>query len=165
MSCCGRGGSWFKNCGGGNTKLQHTWYEGIRACKVRSKSKIIIGHENGGVQQNRIDSSQIADMANYKTVIAATNAFTFTLSVNTSTPMPDTTPIVASTHTTDNVLITTLVHNFMTISTNIEITNTSTNNLITRSTHTPTSTSVTTQRCVNLLKITVYINLLFIILF
>merc|ERR1719305_1436371 len=37
ISCCGRGGSWFKNCGGiGNIKLHHTWYEGIQACKTPS---------------------------------------------------------------------------------------------------------------------------------
>merc|ERR1719201_3088543 len=30
-SCCGRGGSWFRNCGSvENAKLVHTWYEGIQ---------------------------------------------------------------------------------------------------------------------------------------
>ena len=39
-SCCGRGGSWFRNCGGaGNAKLDHTWQEGIRACKTRARFK------------------------------------------------------------------------------------------------------------------------------
>ena len=33
-SCCARGGAWFKNCGdAGDTKFDHTWAEGIRACK------------------------------------------------------------------------------------------------------------------------------------
>ena len=33
-SCCARGGSWFKKCGDvGDTKLDHTWTEGIQACK------------------------------------------------------------------------------------------------------------------------------------
>ena len=33
-SCCARGGSWFKNCGdAGDTKVDHTWAEGIQACK------------------------------------------------------------------------------------------------------------------------------------
>ena len=33
-SCCARGGAWFKNCGdGGDTKFDHTWSEGIQACK------------------------------------------------------------------------------------------------------------------------------------
>ena len=33
-SCCARGGAWFKNCGDdGDTKFDHTWTEGIQACK------------------------------------------------------------------------------------------------------------------------------------
>jgi len=33
-SCCGRGGSWFRNCGSaGNKKFGHTWFEGIQVCK------------------------------------------------------------------------------------------------------------------------------------
>ena len=33
-SCCARGGAWFRNCGdAGNTKFDHTWVEGIQACK------------------------------------------------------------------------------------------------------------------------------------
>ena len=34
LSCCARGGAWFKNCGDvGDTKFDHTWIEGIQACK------------------------------------------------------------------------------------------------------------------------------------
>ena len=33
-SCCARGGAWFKNCGdAGDTKVDHTWTEGVQACK------------------------------------------------------------------------------------------------------------------------------------
>ena len=33
-SCCARGGAWFKNCGdAGDTQFDHTWAEGIQACK------------------------------------------------------------------------------------------------------------------------------------
>ena len=33
-SCCARGGAWFKRCGdAGNARFQHTWAEGIQACK------------------------------------------------------------------------------------------------------------------------------------
>ena len=33
-SCCARGGAWFKNCGdAGDTHFNHTWVEGIQACK------------------------------------------------------------------------------------------------------------------------------------
>ena len=33
-SCCAPGGTWFKNCGGAhNTNVDHTWFEGVAACK------------------------------------------------------------------------------------------------------------------------------------
>ena len=33
-SCCARGGAWFKKCGyAGDAKLDHTWAEGILACR------------------------------------------------------------------------------------------------------------------------------------
>ena len=33
-SCCARGGAWFKNCGDvSDRKFDHTWAEGIQACK------------------------------------------------------------------------------------------------------------------------------------
>ena len=132
MSCCGRGGSWFKSCGGaGNTKLQHTWYEGIQACKARSQFKAFIGHQLNAAQQKGTGSSQSADMTSYKEVIAATKTLTFTL-VNTSTSILDTTSIVTSTYTSDNVPITTSVHTLMT----------------------NTTTLMTTQGCEQLLKIT-----------
>merc|ERR1719454_1343654 len=42
-SCCGRGGSWYKNCGtAGNKKsgkFAHTWFEGIKVCKNEQMSK------------------------------------------------------------------------------------------------------------------------------
>ena len=38
-SCCARGGDWSENCGdAGDTKLEHTWIEGIQACKDFSLS-------------------------------------------------------------------------------------------------------------------------------
>ena len=54
ISCCGRGGSWFGNCGGaGNAKLAHTWYEGIRACKTLAQSKTAIGQQLNAAQQQK----------------------------------------------------------------------------------------------------------------
>ena len=36
LSCCARGGTWFKNCGDiGHPNVDHTWAEGIQACKSR----------------------------------------------------------------------------------------------------------------------------------
>ena len=33
-SCCARGGAWFKKCGDvGGTQFDHTWVEGMQACK------------------------------------------------------------------------------------------------------------------------------------
>ena len=151
-SCCGRGGSWFKNCGGtGKKKLRHTWYEGIQACKVRTQSKAVVGQKSNSVQQKHTDSSQGTAMANYKEVIASTKMFAFT-SVNASTSVSDTTSIVTSTYTSDNVSLTALAHTFMTNTLTIR------NTFTTSSTHTSVSTSITTQGCANLLQITVFIS-------
>ena len=139
MSCCGRGGSWFKNCGGaGNAKLQHTWYEGIQACKAQMQSKTAISQQNGG------DSSHDADMTNSKAVAASSKMFAFT-SVNTSTSKSVTPSIITSVYTL--------------------MVNTPTNVLMTSSTHTSDSTSIIAHGCESLLKISVHINLLFIIVF
>ena len=36
-SCCAPGGTWAKKCGSpGNSKFDHTWFEGIEACKGNS---------------------------------------------------------------------------------------------------------------------------------
>ena len=38
LSCCARGGAWFKNCGNaGDAHFDHTWFEGIQACKSKSR--------------------------------------------------------------------------------------------------------------------------------
>ena len=49
-SCCARGGAWFKNCGSaGDIEFDHTWDEGIQACKgfvasvsVKSPLQVIV---------------------------------------------------------------------------------------------------------------------------
>ena len=151
MSCCGRGGSWFRNCGGsGNTKLAHTWSEGTQACKSRSQSTVV-------AKQKGKDSSHGADITNYyKAVIAATERFTFT-SANTSMSMSDTTSTMASSYTPDNVAVTTSAQILTAITT--------ADTLMTSSTHTSTSTSITAQGCEKLpvLQITIDIHPLFII--
>ena len=56
-SCCGRGGSWYKNCGAaGNANSEHTWHEGIRACKARLQSKTVIGQLINADEQKVNDS-------------------------------------------------------------------------------------------------------------
>ena len=35
LSCCGKGGSWFKKCGrADNPKFKHTWSDGTKACEI-----------------------------------------------------------------------------------------------------------------------------------
>ena len=42
MSCCGRGGSWFGNCGNvGDMKFARTWHEGIWTCKTRQFQAVL----------------------------------------------------------------------------------------------------------------------------
>ena len=45
LSCCARGGAWFKKCGdSANEKVDHTWAEGIRACESKfPKVCVVIG--------------------------------------------------------------------------------------------------------------------------
>ena len=41
-SCCARGGAWFRKCGdAGNLNFDHTWGEGIQACKARASSLMV----------------------------------------------------------------------------------------------------------------------------
>ena len=65
-SCCGRGGSWFKSCGGaGNTRLEHTWYEGINACKARAHFRIAVGQRGNAAQPKGIDSPHGTGKVNF----------------------------------------------------------------------------------------------------
>ena len=37
-SCCAPGGAWYKHCGGaGNRNADHKWFEGVEACKCKSR--------------------------------------------------------------------------------------------------------------------------------
>ena len=89
-SCCGRGGSWFGNCGSaGNAKLRHTWYEGIRVCEIRLQSKRVSGRHSHAAQ--RLKYSNGVDTGNPKAVMATAKALVFT-SVNSSIQIPFRTP-------------------------------------------------------------------------
>ena len=36
ISCCARGGAWYSNCGNdGDTRFDHTWFEGVQACESK----------------------------------------------------------------------------------------------------------------------------------
>ena len=70
-SCCGRGGSWYKNCGAaGSANSDHTWHEGIRACKARLQYKTVIDQLINVDQQNVNDS--FTDMLTPDTVHLST---------------------------------------------------------------------------------------------
>lgn len=63
-SCCARGGSWFQICGtADSTKVEHTWVEGVQACKARVQSEVVLGQQVHGDQRKRHDPSNEADMA------------------------------------------------------------------------------------------------------
>ena len=73
-SCCGRGGSWFGNCGSADsTKVEHRWYEGLEACKTRTQLKTVSGEEsNAGEQRNTHNDVGIE---NSKAVIVVAKPF------------------------------------------------------------------------------------------
>ena len=64
LSCCARGGAWFKNCGDTNEKdFDHTWAQGIQACNgfARSifvKSALQPKLHNMGVMAYPVSSAQ-----------------------------------------------------------------------------------------------------------
>ena len=161
-SCCGRGGSWHTSCGSAyNTRLQHTWYEGLHACKAWARSRIAVGRQNDAAQQKR--------------VITAAKPFAF-WAVNTSTSMAKPTSITMTNSrlsTADGILTTNskiagVAVTAIYMSDNMSI-STSSITSINMSTSTPiippASTSVTMQGCEKLMKIVFHINLLIIMLF
>ena len=84
-SCCGRGGSWFANCGGaGNVKLGHTWYEGIRVCKALPQSSAAIEQHLNNNRERGIESFSNGDgLTNFRLTLTSTNDFALT-SVSTT---------------------------------------------------------------------------------
>ena len=99
LSCCGRGGYWFNNCGRTrNSKFYHTWYEGIQACKEQSQSKTVIAQQRG------VDSSQGVGIAKYGSGLLPTKYFAFT---SASAYTEDNAPITPAAST---LMATTLTH-------------------------------------------------------
>ena len=86
ISCCGRGGSWFGNCGGaGNANLEHTWSEGILACKDR-QFEAVVGQQLHPPYPTSKASSDDADMSATSNAILAAHVFSST-SASTSVPL------------------------------------------------------------------------------
>ena len=100
MSCCGHGGSWFGNCGSaGDTKFDHTWYEGLQACNTRPEFNTAIGqHLNR--QQQKHEWPNSAGNANYKGFIVTTKQFAFA-----SAPVLRELPIIAPVNTPANICL------------------------------------------------------------
>ena len=83
ISCCGRGGSWFRNCGsGGNSNLDHTWSEGIRACETRLPWKTAIDQRRHAAQ-HLLNASNGIGVTHHKAVITSAKILTLT-QTNTS---------------------------------------------------------------------------------
>ena len=96
LSCCARGGSWFRTCSAaGDTSLGHTWKEGIAVCKAR-QSRVAVHHAS---QQNSNASSDDASMGiNDKFAIATAQIFEAT-PANMSISMAGATSVMLSTDT------------------------------------------------------------------
>ena len=51
LSCCARGGSWYGKCGSaGDENGEHTWHEGIQACKAR-QSQVVMAQQQHAVRR------------------------------------------------------------------------------------------------------------------
>ena len=149
MSCCGRGGSWFRKCGtSGNTKLHHTWHEGIKACNTWVHSKTTID----AVEQKRNDFYNGAGTA-ISTVVTVVQTLTF-IAVNTSTTTPGTTLIVSPANTPANASPRTAA---FFARNSVTTTSTPTNMSMIVKARTPTSTSSTVQGYAKLSSVVVYI--------
>ena len=94
MSCCGRGGSWFGNCGSnGDTRHNHTWSEGLQACKTWTPSKI------NRVEQQMDSLSDCVHSSKSKRVVKGAKLIAFT-----SSAQPGAFPIVESVNTSADTL-------------------------------------------------------------
>ena len=78
LSCCARGGAWFNKCGDADdTKFDHTWAQGIQACKgfassisassISAKSTLKVKFHNVGVMAYPGSSAQSHNATQQKT--------------------------------------------------------------------------------------------------
>ena len=59
LSCCARGGAWFKKCGNvGDSKFEHTWVEGMQACKSVKSPQGMLSREEATTHPLNIISTQ-----------------------------------------------------------------------------------------------------------
>ena len=73
QSCCARGGAWFKNCGNdGDAQFDHTWVDGIEACKDAMSSlnsPMQVELHNEGVIEDQMNSTEPQNFAQQQTQI------------------------------------------------------------------------------------------------
>ena len=94
MSCCGQGGSWFGNCGSASdTNADHTWHEGLQACKGRPH----FSQELTKAEEQRNGSPNGDSSVNSKVVVTAVKPH-----ASTSASVPDAPPTSATAHTLAN---------------------------------------------------------------
>ena len=93
LSCCGRGGSWFGNCGSaGNSKLGHTWHEGIWACKTTQFQAAVAQQLHASHKRTNASTDDASMGMESKAVIVAAHMFAST-PANTSTSLLGATPL------------------------------------------------------------------------
>ena len=96
LSCCGHGGSWFENCGNARSaNVDHTWVEGIWACK-RRHFKAVVSQQSHAFQPRDNASSDIASMEMKSKVIAVAAHMFLPSSTNATIITPGATPALAS---------------------------------------------------------------------
>merc|ERR1711907_524176 len=84
-SCCGRGGSWYKNCGTSDNKkskkFDHTWFEGIQVCKsavaksfasMNAAEKFLFKYSNNTIYEQVTEAPAATTDAEAATTFAAT---------------------------------------------------------------------------------------------
>ena len=176
-SCCGRGGSWFGNCGGaGDTKFDHTWDQGLQACQVHTRAKIVIDKQLRNPQYQSNVSDDAVAHSSFHPVVTVAKRLAFT-SVPALGAQPIATPgkssIAHATATMDSKMVTEKISAKMsTSSSNIK----STNALITTSaqiqmgyistdvsTTSPEYARFPSQACEQLFDITIQIGLSFFV--
>ena len=137
LSCCGRGGSWFGNCGSaGEAKLDHKWSEGVEACKAWSQSKIVVGQQvDGAGDESKHSFHDVVEVNSNASVIMRPDTLMFTTG-SVSTPMLGKTSVTTSATKSVNTAIATVA----------DANDTSMEVLITAAAPTSAGVSITTQR-------------------
>ena len=155
-SCCGRGGSWFRNCGNaGSAKLDHTWYEGIQACKSRrAQYKRASGQQSNAPQQlhcvncSEMGANSTSPIAPAKIHMSAVTSEHNTVTANSPSITSASTALITteSAHasminTLNDMLITSPAHTRALTTTTVPITTNTITNVITTTTTTTAATA------------------------